>query len=500
MPGDVVGINLPNTPQYLIALAGALRSGCVASGVSPLLTPNEMASQLRDSGAKTLVTLDAIYEQRVQKIKNEVPGLETILAAGIADFLPPVKRVLGKLFKKIPTGRIDPIKGKHVVFFKDVIVRNRPALEPPKISADSPCLIQYTGGTTGMPKGAVLAHRNIASNVLQAVQWFDLKPGGGTACSGFPFFHQAGLYFGMVTLAMAYTQCLVPDPRNTKHVCGEIAAYNPKIMLHVPSLYQMLMNDPSFSKLDFSKCDVCISGAAPFSKEAINALESIVGRGKVVEIYGMTEASPLITMNPFRGKKKTGSVGIPLQSTRVKLVDVETGLREVGTGEPGEVIVRGPQVMKGYHNKPEDTERTLRDFNGEKWLYTGDVAIMDEEGFFYIADRTKDMLIVGGYKVFSREVEELLATHRSVELCAIVGMPHPERQDSQIVKAVIQLNREGASCNPDEVKEDIASFCRENLAPYKVPKVIEFTEAIPLTAVGKVDKKALRERYVNTTK
>ncbi len=490
--GDVVGINLPNLPQYLIALAGALRAGCVVTGVSPLLTPKEMAYQLNDSGAKALLTLDAIYENRVQKIKDDIPKVSCIITTNIADYLPPAKAILGKLLKKIPSGKVEPIKGKEVISFKDCLSGTLPDIPRPSVKLDDTCLIQYTGGTTGTPKGAVLTHRNMVSNLTQGRQWLDLVMDGGTVCSGFPFFHMAGLYFGMISMSLAFTQCLIPDPRNTKNICKEISAHRPSLMLQVPSLYQMLMEDPAFAKIDFSTLNACISGASPFSKEAINALEAIVGKGKVVELYGMTEASPIITMNPLRGTKKIGSVGVPLQSTAVKLVDVETGKKEVALGEVGEIIVLGPQVMKGYHNKPEETDNTLKEFQGAKWLYTGDVARMDEDGYFYIADRTKDMLIVGGYKVFSREVEEVLSEHGAVESCAIVGIVNPDRPDSQIVKAVIQLTKDAQGKDPEVIKKDILEHCKEDLAPYKVPKMIVFMEAIPLTAVGKVDKKALR--------
>jgi acyl-CoA synthetase (AMP-forming)/AMP-acid ligase II len=343
-----------------------------------------------------------------------------------------------------------------------------------------------------MPKGAELTHRNMIANLTQGGQWLDLQMNGGTVCSGFPYFHMAGLYFGMISMAKVFTQCLIPDPRNTKNICKEISAHRPIMLLMVPSLYQMLMDDPAFSKIDFSSCKACISGASPFSKEAINALESIIGKDKVVELYGMTEASPIITMNPLEGKKKIGSVGIPLQSTGVKLVDVETGTKEVALGEVGEIIVHGPQVMKGYHNKPEESANTLRQFQNATWLYTGDVARMDEDGYFYIADRTKDMLIVSGYKVFSREVEEVLSEYKAIEMCAIIGIQNPERPDSQIVKAVIQLTREAKGKTQEQIKKEILEHCKENLAPYKVPKLIVFVEALPLTSVGKVDKKALR--------
>ncbi len=495
-PGDTVGICLPNTPQYLIALAGALRYGCVVSGVSPLLTAHEMENQLNDAGVRVLVILDLLYQERLKKINNDIPGLKQVVATNIADFIPVHKRVLGKLLKRIPSGRVEPVSGRETLWFDRVLSEHRPIDPKPAVSPDDVCLIQYTGGTTGTPKGASLTHRNIVANINQARNWFGFTMGGGTACSGFPFFHQAGLYFGLTTMSLAYTQCLIPDPRNIAHLCGEIKKHRPEIMLHVPSLYQMLMNNPLFGNIDFAFNKVCISGASPFSREAIQRLESFVGRGKVVEIYGMTEASPLIAMNPFRGKKKIGSVGVPLQSTGIRIVDLETGKKDVPVGEPGEVIVRGPQVMKGYHNKPDETAHALREMDGKTWLYTGDIARMDEDGFIFLVDRSKDMIIVGGYKVFSREVEETLYRNRFVEACAVIGVPNPDRPDSEIVKAILQLTAEAKAMEQGKVRAEIADYCRENLAPYKNPKLIEIVNALPLTGVGKVDKKALKKRAV----
>lgn len=265
------------------------------------------------------------------------------------------------------------------------------------------------------------------------------------------------------------------------------------MMANVPTLYQMLLEDPLFTTLDFDSTRLCISGAAPFAEESINALESVIGKGKVLEVYGMTETSPMLTMNPWQGKKKIGTVGLPIQSTRIKLVDVETGSKEVPQGEEGELIARGPQVMKGYHNKPEETDHAMRDFQGEKWFYTGDVARMDADGYFSIADRVKDMLIVGGFKVFSREVEDKLYQLPIIEFCAIVGVPDEKRPGNDIVKAFIQLTEESKNQNPEDTEKEIIAFCREHMSPYKVPKQIEFIPEIPLTAVGKVDKKVLRK-------
>jgi acyl-CoA synthetase (AMP-forming)/AMP-acid ligase II len=298
--------------------------------------------------------------------------------------------------------------------------------------------------------------------------------------------------FGMAAMGMANTQCLIPDPRNTKHICKEIRTHAPTIFANVPTLYQMLLDNPDFKKLDFTSAKIFVSGAAPFAVESIRAFEAVVGESKVVEVYGMTETSPIITGNPLAGKKKIGSVGIPVPNTYVRIVDVETGTDIMPVDEPGELIVRGPQVMKGYHNKPEETDHALRMHDGERWLHTGDVARMDADGFFYIVDRSKDMLNVGGFKVFSREVEETLYQHKAVDFCAIIGKPDPKRPGSEIVKAVIQLTPAAAKQDAGAVKQDIIAYCRENMAPYKVPRIVEFIDAIPLTAVGKVDKKALR--------
>jgi len=492
VPGDTVGINLPNIPQYLIALVGALRRGCAVTGISPLLTPSEMAYQINDSNAKFLVTLDAIFEHRLREVAGEVPNLKHVAGANIGDYLPVIKRTLGKLLKKIPTGKLVSLPGMEVIPFKEIMASSSPEFSPVSIGPEDTCLLQYTGGTTGLPKGTILTHRNLVVNIHQVTGWLNMLEGEEVMCSAFPLFHLAGLMVGMSSLVKNIPQCLIPDPRNTRHICGEIEKYRPTLMTNVPSLYQILMEEPKFKTLDFSNCKCCISGAAPFAVESIEAFESIVGKGKVLEVYGMTETSPILSMNPAKGIKKIGSVGIPVQSTRIKLVDIETGTMEVPVGEEGELIANGPQVMKGYLNKSEETAHALRDFQGEKWLYTGDVAKMDADGYFYIADRVKDMLIVGGYKVFSREVEEKLYQLPDIEFCAVVGVPNADRPGNDIVKLVVQRSAQSADKDPEVLKEEITAFCKKKMAPYKIPKIIEFIDAIPLTAVGKVDKKSLR--------
>jgi len=489
-PGDIVGINLPNIPQYLVALAGTLRAGCVATGVSPLLTPREMAYQLNDCGARVLVTLDAVFEPKILPLQERVPALDTIVATGYADLLGSFDGDLAGLVESAPAKKVSPLPGKTVLSFLELL--DRYPAEIPRIDAkpSDTCLIQYTGATTGMPKGAELTHANIVANIVHRDQWNGNGRGSETNITGYPLFHVAGVSYGMGAMCTGNAQILIPDARNIEHFCREFERHTPTLMTNVPSLYQMLLDEPTFTALEFSQLRVCISGAAPIPLETFRELEALVGGGKVVEVYGMTEASPLLTMNPLEGKKKIGSVGIPIQNTRLKLVDLDTGSREVPLGEEGEVIARGPQVMKGYYNNPAETAHALRDFRGEKWFYTGDVAKMDEDGYLTIVDRTKDMINVSGYKVFSKEVETMLYENPNVEFCAVVGMPDPARPASEIVKAMIQLKADRD--DESEIEKEIMSHCRESMAPYKRPKIIEFVDALPLTSVGKVDKKALR--------
>jgi len=491
-PGDVVGIDLPNIPQYLIAQVGTLKAGCAASGISPLFTPSEMVYQLNDCKAKALIALDAIFEHRLLRVAEQLPDLKIVVVTGILDFLPKIKQILARLLKKIPSGKVTPLPGKKIIRFLDILSFYPDHPPDVKVAPEDHCLVQYTGGTTGTPKGTVLTHRCLVANLVQINEWIKPEEGKEIGLSGFPFFHLAGLMLGMVALAAGGAQVLIPDPRDTKHIVREMARCGPTILVNVPSLYMMLLEEPRFRNLDFSNLKFCISGAAPFSVDGIKELERIIGTNKLIEVYGMTEASPIITMNPRRGKKKIGTVGLPVQGTRVKLVDVETGTREVPVGEEGEIIVQGPQVMKGYLNKPEETEIAIRELEGERWLYTGDVARMDEEGYFTIVDRSKDMVNVGGFKVFSQEVEEKLHDHPAIELCAIIGVPNPKRPGSELVKLLVQLEQGYEERNEEDTKQDILSFARQCLSPYKVPKIIKFMERLPLTPVGKVDKNALR--------
>ncbi len=490
--GDVVGINLPNIPEYVIAWLGTLKAGCVVSGVSPLLSSDEMEYQLKDSNAKGLVTLDAIFAGRLVNIASNLPDLRVVVAASVGGFLPGIKRVLGKLLGKIPKGKVTPLDGKVVYNFGDVNKEGKFAAELPRVdlTPDDIAYIQYTGGTTGTPKGAMLNHRNAVSNTVVVTTWLGWGEGKGMALSGFPFFHIAGLSFNQGCIYYGWPQILIPNPRDVNHICAEIAKYKPTVLVNVPSLYQLLIANPKFKALDHSRLEICVSAASPFPEDAQKELESIVGEGKLLEAYGMTETSPLTVMNPSRGKKKLGSIGLPLLNTDIKLVDPATG-KEVSLGEPGEIWVKGPQVMAGYYNKPEETKKVIDE---QGYMHTGDVAVQDEEGYLRIVDRTKDMIIVGGFKVFSKKVEEVLNEHPAIEMIAFVGVANPERPGSEIVKAFVTI-KPGYEFEGDEeaLKGDIIRFAKEKLAPYEVPKTIEIRKELPLTAIGKVDKKQLRK-------
>ncbi len=491
-PGDVVGVNLPNLPQYLIALVGAIRLGCPVTGVSPLLTAREVVHQLNDSKAKALVTLDAIFGKILTQVHGDLPELDIVICAGIGDYLSPIKRFLGKALKKIPTGKVHPLPGKTVINFMDIMGKEPGKYDEVTVNSQDICLVQYTGGTTGLPKGTMLTHRNLVANTLQIEKWAQVMPGAELACSGFPFFHLAGLAMGLTIVCIGGCQVLIPNPRDTKHIVKEMAKYHPTLLVNVPSLYMALIETPGFRELDLGNLHTCISGASPYPAESIREFEEATKPNLLLEVYGMTETSPIVTMNPRKGRKKIGSVGLPVANTRVRLVDLDTGDNQVPLGEEGEIIVNGPQVMKGYLNKPEESEHALREHDGEIWLHTGDIGRMDEDGYFYVVDRAKDMLSVGGFKVFSREVEEKLYELPSIELCAIVGVPNPDKPGNDIVKLVVQTAAGSKGKDRQFIKSEILSFCKENFAPYKIPKILEFMDEIPLTAVGKVDKKALR--------
>lgn len=476
-PGDVVGLNMPNIPAFLVAFAGAQKVGCITSGVSPLLTEAELEYQLNDSGASVLVTFD-VNEARVSSVLAKT-GVKLLAVAGVFDFMGPVDW-------NAPAGEVKKLGNIEVFNFLDILKKYPDKEVNVWVDPDARCLMQYTGGTTGPSKGAVLTNRNLSHQVFQWVTWTESKVGEEVGVSAFPLFHLAGLLYAYVGLSVGMTQVLIPNPRDVAFIIKQIGKYKPTVVANVPTLFMEMMKIEEFQKMDLSFVKFYGSGAAPFPAELIKQFYDIVGQNKLIEVYGMTETSPLITGQPFLGKKKVGSVGMPMPDTEIKLVDPATG-ELAKLGEPGELCARGPQIMQGYHNKPGETKNSIRD----GYMHTGDIATMDEEGYFYIVDRLKDMVSVSGFKVFTRELDDVISEHPDVEMCASVGIPDPERSFTEIVASAIVLKPGVAS--DDKTRKSILDFLKAKVAPYKVPKQVIFMDTLPLSAVGKILKRELRE-------
>ncbi|MEM1537745.1 MAG: long-chain fatty acid--CoA ligase [Candidatus Nezhaarchaeales archaeon] len=479
--GDVVAIFLPNTPQFVIGYYGAMRIGAIVTTVSPLYKERELEYQLNDSEAETIVTLDLLYPT-VRKVWEKT-RLKRVIVTSIGDFLPAVKRVLGRLLKKVPYLKVAPKPG--VYFFRELL-KTYPA-NPPSVEVkpkEDLALLQYTGGTTGLPKGAMLTHYNLVSNAIMCSYWVPEKPGTGVVLGVLPLFHIYGMTTVMnLSIVHASTMVLLPrfDPMK---VLKSIAKYKVTEFPGVPTMYAMLIAHPDIAKYDISSVRFCISGAAPLPPQVQKRFMELTG-GILIEGYGLTEASPVTHANPMDSTMKTvkiGSIGIPWPDTEAKIVDLETGTKELKPGEVGELVVKGPQVMKGYWRKLEETRSTLRD----GWLYTGDVGKMDEDGYFYIVDRKKDLIKYKGYSVYPRELEDVLYEHPAVKLCAVVGKPDPEA--GEIPKAYVVL-KEGMSATAEE----IMNFTKQRVAPYKAIREVEFRSELPLTPAGKVLRRVLKE-------
>ena len=475
--GDVVGVHMPNVPAYYISILGILKAGCVLMGVSPLLTQREIEYQLNDSGASALVAMDLLWGNVGPIIANT--GVKLVAMVGIADFLP--------TDKPSAPGALPSLTGINIERYMDII-KNYPATQPElRMDPSASCLMQYTGGTTGPSKGATLTHNNMVHHILQIATWLDTKIGSTTVLSAFPLFHQAGLALGMFNMATGNAQVAVANPRDVASVINLIKTHKPNSLVNVPTIFIELSRQPAFKEIDFSNFDYCLSGAAPFPPENIKELESIVGKGKIIEVLGMTETSPILTSLPRYGMKKAGSVGIPYPDTDIKVVDPVTK-EIVPLGESGEMVARGPQVFtKGYHNKPEETANTLRD----GWIYTGDIVRMDEEGYFWMVDRLKDMVNVSGFKVFTRELDDIIAAHPDVAMAATVGIPDPNRPGSELVATAVVL-KPGIE-KSDKISASIIEFVKVREAPYKIPKKIVFMDQLPTSSVGKILKRELRD-------
>ena len=446
--------------------------------MSTLLSPDELEYQLNNSGAKVLVTLD-FFLGSVSKVVGNT-AVKTVLVVSLNDFLRP----------QASAGTLDSFSGIPVVRFMEVLQNMPDEYLQVKVNPEDPCLMMYTGGTTGSPKGAILTHNNIVHHLVQTNAWTGAKMGEAVILSAFPMFHQAGNFLSMWAMSMGSSQVLIPNPRDLQFIISAIRKFRPSRIVNVPTIYLELMKLPEFRALDFSEVKQFTSGASPFPAENIREFEGLVGRGKLIEVYGMTETTPVLTSLPFNGVKKVGSAGIPLSDTELKLIDPESK-EVVPQGEPGEIVARGPQVFtKGYYKNPEETAHTLR----EGWIYTGDIGVMDEDGYFYIVDRLKDMVSVSGFKVFTRQVDEVMLELPDVDKAGTVGLPDPARPGSEIVACAVVLKpgREKS----EEMKQRLIVYMKEKMAPYKVPKVIQFMDQLPMSAIGKVLKRKLRSMLI----
>ena len=482
--GTKIAIMLPNTPQCVIAYYAALWLGAAVVMTNPLYVERELAHQWTDSEAEFLFILDHLYP-KAEKVLPET-GIRTTMVTGIKDYLPvplrylyPVKARFKKLFTSVP------FDGTRVVSFKEVIDKNNP--EPIACAAepDGLALLQYTGGTTGISKGAMLTHRNIMSNVVQLASWFpDLNCGKERFLSVLPFFHAFGL---TVALNLAiYTGCsIIVMPRfDAGEVIRTIKKKRPTIFPGVPSIYTTLMAHPKVDSFDLTSIRFCVTGAAPMPVEIIRRFERKT-HSIIVEGYGLSEASPVTHANPIHGTHKPGSIGIALPDTDCRIVDAETGTLDMPSGEVGELIVRGPQVMKGYWKNEKETRDVLR--NG--WLYTSDLATMDGSGYVFIVDRKKDLVISNGYNIYPREIEEVLYEHPKVHDAAAIGVPHPKKGEAVKIFVVLKT---GETLS----RQEVLDWCRAKLAPYKVPGEVEFRDSLPKTIVGKVLRRELRNAEI----
>jgi long-chain acyl-CoA synthetase len=438
-----------------------------------MYTPRELRHQLQDAGVQALVILDQLLP-RYQEVKAEVP-VRLLVRTGIQDYLPFPKNLLYPLMLRRKGQAPKALEG---VPWRAFLKRGRP--EPVAVDLDDLALLQYTGGTTGLAKGAMLTHRNLSSNALQVRAWIpDFREGEEVVLGAIPFFHVYGMTVAMnLALLGAAKLVLLPRPE-IGPIVEAIEKHRVTLFPGVPTLYVAFNNFPGIEKRDLKSVRACISGSAPLPLEVAERFEKLTG-AKLVEGYGLTEASPVTHCNPLYGERRLGSVGLPLPGVDAKVVDEEG--KEVPLGEVGELIVKGPNVMKGYWNRPEETQKALKD----GWLFTGDLARMDQDGYFYIVDRKKDMIIAGGYNIYPREVEEVLYGHEAVQEAAVVGVPDPYRGETVAAFIVLKEAYRGKV-----TEKDIEAFCRANLAAYKVPRIIQFRDSLPKSSVGKILKREL---------
>ncbi len=485
--GSRVALHLPNCPQYVLAFYGALQAGCTVIPCNPLYVERELEYQLKDAEAEVVLTLSRFYPM-VRSIKEKLK-FKAIIVTNIKEYFPGVLKFLYTLAREKKEG--DRVELKSGDVWLQDILQKQSGLSPGEIQADvgTPACFLYTGGTTGVSKGAVLTHKNLVANVYQTRAWLtDFQEGKEVTLSVLPFFHS----YGMTTclnLSLVFGGSLILVPRfDLNEILKLIDKEKPTLFPGVPTMYVAIINSPEISKYDLSSIKACISGAAPLPVEVQSQFEKLTG-GKLVEGYGLSESSPVTHANPIYGTRKPGSIGLPFPNTLAKIVHTENPDEELDIGESGELVVKGPQVMQGYLNMPEETAQALRD----GWLHTGDIAKMDEEGYFFVVDRKKDMVIAGGYNIYPREIEEVLYAHEKIQEAAVAGIPDPYRGET--LKAYI-VPKEGETLTEKEILEYLSG----NLAKYKVPKTVEFRSELPKTMIGKILRRVLVEEEVEKQK
>ena len=484
-PGDRVSIMLPNLPQTFIAFWGVMKAGAVAVMTNPLYMESELTHQIKDSGAKHLITLD-IFWPKIAALREQLE-LDVCYVTRVRDALKfPLSWLQPFSARRQGTWVPVPFDGKEVVAWKDLFKTTQRLSVEVTDAHETIALLQYTGGTTGLSKGAMLTHANLLANLTQLMAIIQQPPEKEHVFLALlPLFHVFGLTITLLLPARMAAR-VVPMPRYVPaDMLEAFKKYQFTAFIGAPSVYISLLQQKNLAQYDLHHIIFCISGSAPMPVEWLKKFEEVTGT-PITEGFGLTEASPVTHANPVFGKQKPGSIGVPVPGTLARIVDTEDGERVLAHNEIGELVIKGPQVMKGYWNRPEETARTIRD----GWLYTGDIAYMDEEGYFYIVDRKKDLIIVGGYNVYPREIDEVLHTHPKIREAVTVGVNHRSRGET--VKAYI-VPEEGANLTVPEV----VAFCRQKLASFKVPRLIEFREELPKTMVGKVLRRILREEELH---
>nr|WP_263325505.1 AMP-binding protein [Neobacillus sp. Marseille-Q6967] len=480
--GDCVAIMLPNTPQAVISYFGIIMAGGIVVQTNPLYTERELEYQMKDSGAKAIITLDILYP-RASKVMPQT-NLQHIIVTAIKEYLPFPKNLVYPFIQKKQYGIVVNVKHEgNTHLFKEIIKTKPNKLVEYECNIEEDlALLQYTGGTTGLPKGVMLTHKNLVANSTMCRAWlYKSKPGEESVLGIVPFFHVYGMTTVLILTVMQANKMIIMPKFDALDTLKTIQKQRPTLFPGAPTIYIGLLNHPDLKKYDLSSIDSCISGSAALPHEVQEEFETITG-GKLVEGYGLTESSPVTHSNFLWDRPRVkGSIGVPWPDTEARIVSTETG-EPMPVGEIGEIIIKGPQVMKGYWNRPEETADTLKD----GWLYTGDLGYMDEKGYFYVVDRKKDMIIAGGYNIYPREIEEVLYEHPDVLEVVAAGIPDPYRGET--VKAYLVL-KEGSKVTPDELNQ----FARKYLAAYKAPRLYEFRDELPKTAVGKILRRTLVE-------